>query len=541
MAGAEALKKRKKRQPPASDAASDNKKQKEVTEPEDLAESAAFEEDTPLSNAQGESRQEDFGETPREETASVESEDEALDAFGAWKALQLHDKLCEACVMLKWHKPTKIQKEAIPIAIEGGDVIGLAETGSGKTGAFVLPMLHRLLANPRRLYGVALAPTRELAVQIVEVFEGIGSGVGCRVACIVGGMDMVEQAVTLAKYPHVVVATPGRLVDHLRNTKGFSLRYAQCLVMDEADRMLSMDFEKELDTILQAIPSDDRLTMLFSATMTSKVAKLQRASLRKPTRIEVNDKFRTPAKLTQEYLFIPAKFKECYLARLLETHANGSSLVFAATCSAATKLALALRHLGFEAVCLHGQMSQPKRLGALRKFKAGHATVLVATDVAARGLDIPHVDLVLNYDIPTHGKEYVHRVGRTARAGKSGKAIAMVTQYDIELYQRLEHLLGHKLPACPCPEQDALRLYDRVNDALRQATIDLREHQQLKQNKKGRRSRHGDDDDDDEEAAVDARKRADIFGLSGDDDLATKGKAKKKNKFRAKNFLRGAK
>lgn len=542
MASAEGQKKRKKRQPPSSDAVSDQRTKKRA-EVEDSVESAAFEGDTSLSNAQDESRSEDFSATPCEETGSTEPKDEALDSFEAWKALQLHDKLCEACVLLKWHRPTKIQKEAIPVAIEGRDVIGLAETGSGKTGAFVLPMLHRLLANPRRLYGVALAPTRELAVQIVEVFEGVGSGVGCRVACIVGGMDMVEQAVALAKYPHVVVATPGRLVDHLRNTKGFSLRYAQCLVMDEADRMLSMDFEKELDTILQAIPSDDRLTMLFSATMTSKVAKLQRASLRKPMRIEVNDKFRTPAKLTQQYLFIPAKFKECYLARLLETHANGSTLVFAATCSAATKLALALRHLGFEAVCLHGQMSQPKRLGALRKFKAGHATILVATDVAARGLDIPHVDLVLNYDIPTHGKEYVHRVGRTARAGKPGKAIAMVTQYDIELYQRLEHLLGHKLPACPCPEQDALRLYDRVNDALRQATIDLREHQQLKQKKKGRRSRHSDDDDDDEEAAIDERKRADIFGLSGDDDLATskKATAKKKHKLRTKQFLRRAK
>ncbi|KAJ8607682.1 hypothetical protein CTAYLR_007297 [Chrysophaeum taylorii] len=395
------------------------------------------------------------------------------DDNNTWEALGVHPKLSEACLALGWSKPTPIQEQAIPLGIEGRDVIGLAETGSGKTGAFAVPVIHRLLDKPRRLYAAVLAPTRELAFQILEVFQGLGAGLGLRAVGVVGGVDMVDQAVALAKYPHVVVATPGRLVDHLQNTKGFSLRSTQCLVMDEADRMLSMDFEKELDAILQST-NEDRLTMLFSATMTSKVQKLQRASLSNPKRVEVSDKYKAPAKLSQFYLFVPAKFKDCYLAEILSAHAGELALVFAATCSGATKLALALRRLDFSAVCLHGQMSQPKRLGALNKFKARHATVLVATDVAARGLDIPAVDLVVNYDIPNHLKEYIHRVGRTARAGKPGKAIAFVTQYDVELYQRLEHLIGRKLPACSVEENDALRWHERVTQAQRQATIDLR-------------------------------------------------------------------
>ena len=184
--------------------------------------------------------------------------------------------------------------------------------------------------------------------------------------------------------------------------------------------MLSMDFEEELNKILAVMPSGtERRTFLFSATMTSKVAKLQRASLTKPIKIEVSHKFQTPKTLVQQYLFIPAKYKDCYLAYVLNEFAGQTILVFAATCAGTQRLALLLRNLGFDAVCLHGQMSQPKRLGALNKFKAKQRSILIATDVASRGLDIPHVDVVINFDIPGHGKEYIHRVGRTARAGRA--------------------------------------------------------------------------------------------------------------------------
>jgi ATP-dependent RNA helicase DDX47/RRP3 len=306
---------------------------------------------------------------------------------------------------------------------------------------------------------------------------------------------MITQAIELAKKPHVIVATPGRLVDHLQNTKGFSLRTLKYLVLDEADRMLSMDFEEEINQILAVIPKE-RNTFLFSATMTSKVAKLQKASLSSPVKIEVSNKFQTPKSLIQQYLFIPAKYKDCYLAYLLDEFKGQTVIIFVATCNNALRATLLLRNLGFNAVCLHGQLSQPKRLGALNKFKAGQRNILVATDVASRGLDIPNVDLVLNFDIPSNGKDYVHRVGRTARAGKAGRSVAFVTQYDVEAYQRLEALIQQKLPQFPAEEETVLILLERVSEAQRLAIRELREIQQSGEGGKGRKRRRGGMDTD---------------------------------------------
>jgi ATP-dependent RNA helicase DDX47/RRP3 len=199
-------------------------------------------------------------------------------------------------------------------------------------------------------------------------------------------------------------------------------------VLDEADRLLDLDFGAEIEKVLKVIPRE-RNTFLFSATMTSKVEKLQRASLNNPVRVEVATKYSTVSTLLQYYLFFPFKYKECYLTYLLNELAGQTAIVFTLTCNSAQKLALMLRNLGFQAVCLHGQMSQTKRLGALAKFKSGGRNILIATDVASRGLDIPGVDVVINYDVPQSSKDYIHRVGRTARAGKSGKSVTLVTQY----------------------------------------------------------------------------------------------------------------
>mmetsp|Transcript_1325 Transcript_1325/g.1761 ORF Transcript_1325/g.1761 Transcript_1325/m.1761 type:complete len:459 (-) Transcript_1325:253-1629(-) len=416
-----------------------------------------------------------------------EEDIEEAKAPESFKELGVVDSLLEAIKAVGWTKPTQIQGQAIPYALQGRDIIGLAETGSGKTGAFSIPVLQSLLENPQRLYAVVLAPTRELAYQIQEVFEALGSTIGLQCVCIVGGIDMMSQAVALARKPHVVIATPGRLIDHLENTKGFSLRAVKYLILDEADRMLSMDFEEEINKLLAVLPRERR-TYLFSATMTSKVAKLQRASLTNPVKVEVSSKFSTPKTLLQQYLFIPAKYKDCYLAYVLNELAGMTVLVFVATCANAQRTTLLLRNLGFPAICLHGQMSQPKRLGSLNKFKAGDRNILVATDVASRGLDIPAVDAVLNYDIPSHGKDYIHRVGRTARAGRAGRSIAFVTQYDVEVYQRLEALIGKKLPAFKCEEETVLVLLERVSEAQRIAAKDMRE-QQLKQ--KGKKKKRG--------------------------------------------------
>ena len=428
----------------------------------------------------------------------------------------LAETLREACTTLEWKYATQIQAAVLPEALNGRDVIGLAETGSGKTGAFCLPILQGLLKNAsskRGTVALILTPTRELAFQIHTVVQGLGQGIGATSCCVVGGVDRTSQAIALAHVPHIVIATPGRLIDHLKDTKGFNLRRVKYLVLDEADRMLSMDFEEELHQILDNIP-EERQTFLFSATMTSQVQKLQRATLKDPVRVEVSAKFQTPKQLLQSYLFIPAKHKDCYLAYLVNEHAGQSILIFGATCNNVQRLALMLRNLGFPAVCLHGQMNQAKRLGALHKFALGARSILVCTDVASRGLDLPTVDVVMNYDLPGHGKEYIHRVGRTARAGKSGKAIAFVTQYDVEVYQRLETLLGTKLPEYKTDEETVLVLAERVSEAQRLATRELKE-QLSARDTGGRRKRRGTGENKSEEIEGLIQKEMRLAGGSG--------------------------
>uniref|UniRef100_A0A915MYD0 RNA helicase n=1 Tax=Meloidogyne javanica TaxID=6303 RepID=A0A915MYD0_MELJA len=365
----------------------------------------------------------------QEETVENSNNNEEIETF---KELGINEELCSACERIGWKKPMPIQQKVIPVALKGRDVIGLAETGSGKTAAFALPILQSLMSNPQRLFAVVLAPTRELAFQISDQFVALGATIGLQVSTIVGGIDMSTQTLSLSKRPHVIVATPGRLVDHLENTKGFDLRSVKYLVLDEADRILNMDFELELDKILKVIPNT-RHTFLFSATMTHKVSKLERAHLKKPVRVELSTKYQTVSTLIQNMLFIPFK------------------------------------QLSFGAIALHGQMSQPKRLGALNKFKKKDRPILVCTDVASRGLDIPHVDMVLNYDVPTHSKDYVHRVGRTARAGKSGISITIVTQYDVEIYQKVENSIGKRLDPLEINHEEVMKLVERVSEAGRMA------------------------------------------------------------------------
>ncbi|XP_052125432.1 probable ATP-dependent RNA helicase DDX47 isoform X2 [Frankliniella occidentalis] len=436
------------------------------------------------------------------------------------------DVLCKACEQLKWKTPSKIQREAIPVALQGKDVIGLAETGSGKTGAFAIPILQALLSNPQRYFALILTPTRELAFQISEQFEALGASIGVKCAVIVGGMDMMSQALMLAKKPHILIATPGRLVDHLENTKGFNLRALKFLVMDEADRILNMDFEVEVDKILKVIPRERR-TFLFSATMTKKVQKLQRASLQDPVKVEVSTKYQTVDKLQQSYIFIPAKYKDVYLVHILNEMAGNSFMIFCATCSNTMRTALLLRSLGLMAVPLHGQMSQNKRLAALTKFRAKNRSILISTDVASRGLDIPHVDAVVNFDIPMHSKDYVHRVGRTARAGRAGKAITFVTQYDVELYQRIEHLIGKQLPIYPTEEEEVMVLQERVAEAQRVAKLELKDLEE-KKGGRGKRKRGDGEEDDDMEDSRGVRKR--VQGKKNGGGGKGKGKGKGRNK-----------
>ncbi|KAL0350579.1 UNVERIFIED_CONTAM: DEAD-box ATP-dependent RNA helicase 10 [Sesamum radiatum] len=409
----------------------------------------------------------------------------------SFRDLGINEQLAEACDNLGWKNPTKIQVEAIPMALEGKDIIGLAQTGSGKTGAFAIPILQSLLETPQAFFACVLSPTRELAIQIAEQFEALGSGIGVKCAVLVGGVDQVQQSIALGKRPHIVVATPGRLIDHLSNTKGFSLRTLKYLVLDEADRLLNEDFEKAIDELLNVIPRDRR-TYLFSATMTKKVKKLQRACLKNPVKIEAASKYSTVDTLKQQYRFVPAKYKECYLVYILTEMSGTTSMVFTRTCDATTLLAYILRNLGFRAIPINGHMTQSKRLGALNKFKAGECNILICTDVASRGLDIPSVDMVINYDIPTNSKDYIHRVGRTARAGRSGVAISIVNQYELEWYLQIEKLIGKKLPEYPAEEEEVLLLLERVTEAKRISQMKIKETG-------GKKRRRGGEDDGEED------------------------------------------
>ncbi|KAG5647175.1 ribosomal RNA processing protein [Asterophora parasitica] len=420
-----------------------------------------------------------------------------------FKALGLIDPLLEALDQVGYKAPTEIQVESLPHALEGRDIIGVASTGSGKTAAFALPILQKLWEEPKGLFACVLAPTRELAYQIGQQFESLGSAMGVRCAVIVGGMDLPTQAIALAKRPHIVVATPGRLIDHLENTKGFSLRNIKFLVLDEADRLLDMDFGPIIDKILKLIPKE-RTTYLFSATMTSKVAKLQRASLSNPVRVEVSSKYQTVSTLLQYYLLMPLKDKDAYLVYLINTLAQNSIIIFTRTVNDAQRLSIILRTLGFPAVPLHGQLSQSQRLGALGKFKSGGRNVLVATDVASRGLDIPSVDIVINFDIPTHSKDYIHRVGRTARAGRAGKSITLVTQYDVELIQRIEAVIGKKMDLWPTDAEEIALLKERVNEASRLAVNEMKEQGTKTGGRKRRREEGGRDDRDRDDDVVEA-------------------------------------
>ncbi|KAL6641795.1 hypothetical protein ACP70R_019976 [Stipagrostis hirtigluma subsp. patula] len=353
-------------------------------------------------------------------------------------------ELVDACDAMGWKAPTRIQAEAIPCALQGRGVVALAQTGSGKTAAFALPILQALLERPQPFFACVLSPARELAIQIAEQFQALGSAIGLVCTVLVGGVDRVQQAISLAKRPHIIVATPGRLLDHLTDTKGFSLNKLKYLVLDEADKLLSVEFEKAVDDILEVIPKDRR-TFLFSATMTRKVEKLQRTCLRNPIEVNVTSKYSTVDTLRQGFYFCPAKVKDCYLVHVLNKVRGSMIMIFLRTCDSTRPLALMLRNLGFQAVAMNGKMSQHKRLGALNRFKAKVCNILTCTDVASRGLDIQGVDVVINYDVPQNPKDYIHRVGRTARAGQSGYAVSLVNQYEAECFVMTEKLLGKKI------------------------------------------------------------------------------------------------
>ncbi|XP_029286308.1 putative ATP-dependent RNA helicase DDX49 [Cottoperca gobio] len=396
-----------------------------------------------------------------------------------FSSLGLSDWLVKQCTQLGINKPTPVQENCMPPILEGRDCMGCAKTGSGKTAAFVLPVVQKLSEDPYGIFCLVLTPTRELAYQIAEQFRVLGKPLGLKECIIVGGMDMVSQAMALSNQPHVVVATPGRLADHIRSSNTFSLRKIQFLILDEADRLLEQgctDFTKDLETILGVVPAK-RQTLLFSATLTDTLHDLKNIAMNKPFFWESKSETRTVEELDQRYILTPEKVKDAYLVHLIQTftdeHDDWSIIVFTNTCKSCQVLTMMMREFNFPTICLHSMMKQKQRFANLAKFKASVFKLLIATDVAARGLDIPSVQVVINHNTPGLPKNYIHRVGRTARAGRNGVAITLVTQYDIHLVQSIEAQNHAKLKEYPVVEKEVLKILTQVNVTRRQCEIKL--------------------------------------------------------------------
>uniref|UniRef100_A0A3B4U5C9 Probable ATP-dependent RNA helicase DDX49 n=1 Tax=Seriola dumerili TaxID=41447 RepID=A0A3B4U5C9_SERDU len=399
--------------------------------------------------------------------------------MGDFSSLGLSDWLIKQCKQLGINKPTAVQENCMPAILEGRDCMGCAKTGSGKTAAFVLPVLQKLSEDPYGIFCLVLTPTRELAYQIAEQFRVLGKPLGLRDCIIVGGMDMVSQALELSNQPHVVVATPGRLADHIRSSNTFSMSKIQFLILDEADRLLEQgctDFTKDLEVIMGILPAK-RQTLLFSATLTDTLQELKNIAMNKPFFWESKSETRTVEELDQRYILTPEKVKDAYLVHLIQTftdeHDDWSIIIFTNTCKNCQILTMMLREFNFPTISLHSMMKQKQRFANLAKFKASVYKILIATDVASRGLDIPTVQVVINHNTPGLPKIYIHRVGRTARAGRNGVSITLVTQYDIHLVHSIEEQTQTKLKEYPVEEKQVLKILTQVNVTRRECEIKL--------------------------------------------------------------------
>ena len=360
---------------------------------------------------------------------------------------------------MKFTAPTPIQHRAIPIAIEGKDVVGIAQTGTGKTLAFGVPMIQRLSASKGQ--GLVLAPTRELALQIEEQLIKIGHTMGLRTAVLIGGASMGQQISAVRRNPHIIVATPGRLNDHLEQ-KTFRLDHVNILVLDEADRMLDMGFLPQIKKILQLVPKE-RQTMLFSATLSSEIMKIATTTMKLPVRIEIAPPGTTVERVTQEIFIVKKDEKPRLLEKILGEY-KGSTLVFTRTKFGAKRVAKAVRNIGHSSAEIHSNRSLGQRKEALEGFKSGKYRVLVATDIAARGIDVRGIELVINYDLPMHSEDYVHRIGRTGRAGAEGHAISFALPEERHGIRDIERLIKKSLQISTVSDLPASRPAPRVFD-----------------------------------------------------------------------------
>lgn len=374
-----------------------------------------------------------------------------MDSPKSFDQLGLDPLLLRAVRALGYESPTSIQREGIPAILAGSDIIGTAETGSGKTAAYLLPILQRISRQPAgRTRALVLAPTRELAAQIESALHDLGRGGRVKAKAVYGGVGMDPQRNALRGGVGVVIATPGRLLDHMER-RNVDFRGLQVLVLDEADRMLDMGFIPDVRRIIDALPKD-RQTLLFSATMSQEIERLARNILRNPVRISVSPPHRPPTTIRHEAYPVPQHLKTQILVRLIGREDMMSVLVFVRTKRRADRVARQVAQAGFSVARIHGDRSQSQRETALGGFRDGHHQVLIATDVAARGIDVLGITHVINYDVPAVPTDYVHRVGRTARAEAQGEAITLISSEEENDFRGIEQTLGRSIPRVTFPD-----------------------------------------------------------------------------------------
>ncbi len=360
-----------------------------------------------------------------------------------FQEFNLGPKVLRAITEMGFEESTPIQEQAIPIAMEGRDLIGQAQTGTGKTAAFGIPLVDRIEVTEEKIVALIMCPTRELAIQVAEEIEKLGRFKGIRSLPIYGGQDIVKQIRALRKKPQIIIGTPGRLLDHI-NRKTIKLDDVRSVILDEADEMLDMGFLEDIQSILRQVPSE-RHTMLFSATMPENIKKLAQQFLNNPEHISVIPKQVSAPLIQQSYIEVQERQKFEALSRLLDMESPELAIIFGRTKRRVDELAEALQKRGYSAEGLHGDMSQNQRDAVMRKFRDGSIDVLVATDVAARGLDVSGVTHVVNFDMPQDPESYVHRIGRTGRAGKEGTSWTFVTPRELDHLHFIEKITRHRI------------------------------------------------------------------------------------------------
>jgi len=361
--------------------------------------------------------------------------------------LGIAPKILDILERIKFKTPTPIQIKAIPMAIEGKDVIGIAQTGTGKTHSFAVPMVQRLLSIKGK--GLILAPTRELAIQIDEAFQNIVRPFGIKTACLIGGASMNDQVQALRRNPRVVSATPGRLLDHMKQWN-IVLDDVAVLVLDEADRMLDMGFVPQIEQILRFVPKQ-RQTLLFSATMPKEIMAIVAKHMKLPVSVEIAPSGTTAENIIQELFIIKKEAKFRLLGKLLAQY-HGAVLLFSRTKHNARNIMRAIKDMGYTATEMHSNRSLSQRREALEGFKRGKYKVLVATDIASRGIDVAGIELVVNFDLPDDASNYVHRIGRTGRAGHKGRAISFATPDQSRDVRDIEKIIRTTLPIAKHPD-----------------------------------------------------------------------------------------